>query len=323
MTRRMLSDDGCGLQVGDGGAAQQSESLQDATQQSESLQVATVSAIGIVKQAQSLQEDAGQLQHGLADAERSHSQQDACELGDELLGLWNSDPPASLQGQGSAEGRTSPTTSSSLSSFLSLAVRMEEGVWMVETGSSDSGGAAMPASSLLHETEAKVGKALRHLDFQLGDMDRSKPYRLVVNNFSVLHEVSKMQLDALETVLDSAVSCCKKFYIGICVDPVNRMEHPTIGHYTVHDYDAMTILAVGDAIVISAAEDFLIEQNKDSGMCTNRAKGRGGRCPAGVVEYLYVVHVGVALEDSLAMDLAGPATKRARTCAAASGGRWA
>ena len=80
-----------------------------------------------------------------------------------------------------------------------------------------------------------------------------------------------------------------KFYIGIAVDPYERMTNSSYGHFSVNGWTRMRLLAAGDSNDVVRAERHLTDLFKDFPDCTNQRRGGGGRCPHGTAEFCYVV----------------------------------
>ena len=80
-----------------------------------------------------------------------------------------------------------------------------------------------------------------------------------------------------------------EFYIGIAVDPYERMTNSSYGHFRVNGWTRMRLLAAGDSDDAVRAERHLINIFRDFPDCTNRAPGGEGRCPHGIAEFNYVV----------------------------------
>ena len=101
-------------------------------------------------------------------------------------------------------------------------------------------------------------------------------------NFSLL-------LESMCDVVNAERWTSDRFYIGIAVDPYERMTNPSYGHFTVYGWPRMLLLAAGDADDVARTERQLIDRFIDFEDCTNKRQGGGGRCPHGTMEFCYVV----------------------------------
>ena len=79
------------------------------------------------------------------------------------------------------------------------------------------------------------------------------------------------------------------YYIGITVDPYERMTNPQIGHLTRKGWTHMRVLANGDADDMVAIERALIAAHIACDECKNLGPGGERRAPRGTAMFVYVV----------------------------------
>ena len=102
------------------------------------------------------------------------------------------------------------------------------------------------------------------------------------------HELSQY-MERMCDMVNAARWSSDRFYIGIAVDPYERMTNSFYGHFSVYGWNRMHLLAAGDSDDVALIEKQLIDLFIDFPDCTNRRRGGGGRCPHGTAEFCYVV----------------------------------
>lgn len=99
----------------------------------------------------------------------------------------------------------------------------------------------------------------------------------------------RLLLESMCDVVNAERWTSDRFYIGIAVDPYERMTNSFYGHFSVYGWNRMHLLAAGDSDDVALIEKQLIDLFIDFPDCTNRRRGGGGRCPHGTAEFCYVV----------------------------------
>ena len=173
----------------------------------------------------------------------------------------------------------SPTTTASSSCAV-----LDDETPLHDRASRDRAVAVMQAS-----VEAAIGRTLRSLQGYRCEGFIIETQDTIQIPMSPSHDEFNVLLEDMRDMVNAERWGAHEFYVGIAVDPYERMTNSSYGHFSANGWTRMRLLAAGDSDDVVRAERHLIDHFRDFPDCTNQRRGGGGRCPHGTAEFCYVV----------------------------------